>query len=100
MRLKAMPRVVVALAVVVLGFGCDSGPGIPKYELRWCINGQATCPLSKNEGTYIRGGFFYSLDSCNNAIHVLRFEGYKVGGTCIETSDLDRERLKGGKLDL
>lgn len=95
MHLLALAVVVTSLGLLVSG--CENGRSIPKYELRWCANGEANCVLKQNEGTYVRGGFFFSLDQCNDAVRHLTSYGNKVGSACVEISDLDREKLKGEK---
>jgi hypothetical protein len=90
----------LAVAATSLGLflsGCENDRSIPKYELRWCAYGQASCVLKQNEGTYVKGGFFFSLDQCNDAVRHLTFYGNKVGSACVEISDLDRGKLKSEK---
>jgi len=59
-------------------------PQTLRFELRWCPNGQQQCVLTQTQGTFVHGGFFTTLDSCNNVVHNLEFFGTKVGRSCIE----------------
>jgi hypothetical protein len=87
--------VAALLAMVVAVTGCTEATATPRFELRWCSNGQANCMLNQKEGSYVRGGFFSSLDRCNDAIRHLSFYGNKVGGTCVEITDWERKKLDG-----
>ena len=78
-------------------YGCADRPDVPRFELRWCAHGEATCVLKQDEGAYVKGGYFFSLDQCSDAVRHLAFYGNKVGAACIEIPDRDRQNLKGGK---
>ena len=86
-----------AVSTVVLFAGCTEVKVEPRFELRWCAYGKTSCVLNQKEGTYVRGGFFASLDRCNDAIRHLSFYGNKVGGTCVEIEDWERKKLEGGR---
>jgi len=86
-----------ALTTVVAVAGCTDVTTTPRFELRWCSNGEPKCVLNQKEGSYVRGGFFSSLDRCNDAIRHLSFYGNKVGGTCVEIADWERKKLDSGK---
>ena len=73
--------------------GCTEVAAAPRFELRWCSNGEPKCVLTQSEGSYVRGGFFASLERCNDAIRHLSFYGNKVGGTCVEIADWERKKL-------
>lgn len=88
--------VLALLAAVVTSAACSETTATPRFELRWCSNGQASCVLNQKEGSYVRGGFFSSLDRCNDAIRHLSFYGTKVGGTCVEITDSERKKLDSG----
>ena len=88
--------VLASLATVVVCAGCTDATLTPRFELRWCSNGEASCVLNQKEGSYVRGGFFSFLDRCNDAIRHLAFYGNKVGGTCVEITDWERKRLDSG----
>jgi hypothetical protein len=94
-QLLHIGTVLAALATVVIT-GCTEVTATPRFELRWCSNGQASCVLNQKEGSYVRGGFFSSLDRCNDAIRHLSFYGNKVGGACVEIADWERKKLDGG----
>lgn len=84
------------LAFCGISAGCSEPTATPRFELRWCANGQATCVLNQKEGSYVRGGYFASLDRCNDAIRHLSFYGNKIGGTCVEITEWDRKKLDSG----
>lgn len=95
-RILHAATVLAAVATAVFFAGCTQVTATPRFELRWCSNGQAKCVLNQKEGSYVRGGFFSSLDRCNDAIRHLSFYGNKVGGTCVEIADWERKKLDGG----
>jgi hypothetical protein len=87
---------VVYAAQVFLLAGCGDAAATARFELRWCSNGELKCVLNQKEGSYVRGGYFSSLDRCNDAIRHLAFYGSKVGGTCVELADWERKKLDSG----
>lgn len=87
----------IALTTATALTGCTDVTATPRFELRWCSNGEPKCVLTQKEGSYVRGGFFSSLDRCNDAIRHLAFFGNKVGGTCVEIADWERKKLDSGK---
>lgn len=90
-------RLTLVGALVVALLGCDNDKSVPRYELRWCANGESNCQLTQNEGTYVKGGYFYSLDQCNGTIKHLAFYGNKVAGQCIEIPEWQKSSLNDGK---
>lgn len=83
-----------ALAIVVLaGCGKSDAAAVPRFELRWCTNGEKNCVLTQKGGPYVRGGYFASLDRCNDAIRHVSYYGAKLGGTCVEITDSERQWL-------
>lgn len=91
-----IPPLFLALVGLLLS-GCEREKILAKYELRWCPNGETSCVLKQSEGAYVKGGIFPSLDQCNDAVRHLTFYGNKLGGACVEISELDRENLRLGK---
>ena len=93
-----IPRhTVQVFAASIFIAACSHTSAAPHYELRWCANGEGSCVLNQKQGSYVRGGYFASLDRCNDAIRHLVFYGNKVGGTCVELTDEERARLDSGK---
>jgi hypothetical protein len=81
----------IVIAVVIVLLGCDDNKSVPRYELRWCTNGESNCLLTQNEGAYVKGGYFYTLDQCHDAIKHLAFYGNKLGCQCIEITNWERD---------
>lgn len=81
--------------VLCAAAGCGEGSSALRYELRWCPHGEANCVLKSNEGVYVKGGYFPSLDSCNDAIRHLTYYGNKVGAACAEIPDWQRSAISG-----
>jgi hypothetical protein len=90
-------RKFVSFALVGLLLGCTDPAGTtPRYELRWCANGEKDCVLTRDSSaSYVRGGFFAALDRCNDAIRHVSFYGAKLGGTCVEITESERQKLDG-----
>lgn len=82
------PSVLVQLMITVLLswilWVVSSVAPDPRFELRWCPNGESQCALTQTQGAFVHGGFFTTLDSCNNVVHHLKSSGTKVGSACVE----------------
>lgn len=90
-------RAVVSTACALLPLfhlaGCVESNEVPRFELRWCSNGESSCVLTQNEGSYVRGGYFVTLDRCNDAIKHLRYYGVRIGANCVELRESERKKL-------
>lgn len=93
MKLPILHSLSAVLLCSALSTGCGQSGARVKYQLRWCTDGQSECEQSQKGGTYVRGGFFVSLDKCNDAIRHLKFYGNKIGGVCIELEPWEFESL-------
>jgi hypothetical protein len=87
-------KTVLVLSLSIALAGCQAKESIPKFELRWCAYGERDCVLKqKDSAPYVKGGYFFSLDACNDAIRHLSFYGAKLGGACVELTEAERRGL-------
>ena len=80
------------IAILLLVFSGSAFAEFPNYQLRWCANGSPECDV--HEGFYVQGDYFFKLRYCTDAIKHLDYYGNKLGGTCIELSDSEKQELK------